>query len=184
MLLKVNMFVILHKVSDTIKKGNVPKLTISCLDWKSAKPDRNKNSKWYVTRQEYAPDKYPHYCSGFFLLMTADVIRPLYNASFHNKFFWIDDVWMTGILREKTNVTIDSRRDVIFQQGDFMNNLMSIKGSSETYAAHLDKSIDRMTLIWNHLTSIHLRSNRLDDIQQENLLRFHTIFANTRIFSQ
>ncbi|KAK6170308.1 hypothetical protein SNE40_018726 [Patella caerulea] len=43
---------------------------------------------------------YPfQYCIGFVLIMSADVIIDLYRASFKVPFFWLDDVYVTGMLR-------------------------------------------------------------------------------------
>ncbi|XP_050390077.1 UDP-GalNAc:beta-1,3-N-acetylgalactosaminyltransferase 1-like [Patella vulgata] len=43
---------------------------------------------------------YPfQFCIGFVLIISADVIPDLYFASFKVPFFWLDDVYLTGLLR-------------------------------------------------------------------------------------
>ncbi|XP_050393485.1 uncharacterized protein LOC126811695 [Patella vulgata] len=39
------------------------------------------------------------FCIGFVLIISADVIPDLYRASFKVPFFWLDDVYLTGMLR-------------------------------------------------------------------------------------
>jgi hypothetical protein len=57
-------------------------------------------SKWAVTSDEYPHVIYPKYCGGLAYLATPDVIRRVLSVSDKVRFFWIDDVFVTGILRE------------------------------------------------------------------------------------
>ncbi|XP_046573948.1 beta-1,3-galactosyltransferase 5-like [Haliotis rubra] len=66
---------------------------------------REKLSKWYVKRRDYPFDNYPTYCSGMAYLMSPDVARELYKASENTRFYWVDDVYVTGILALKVNPT-------------------------------------------------------------------------------
>ncbi|ESO95790.1 hypothetical protein LOTGIDRAFT_116475 [Lottia gigantea] len=61
-------------------------------------------TKWLVSILEYPFAKYPYYCQGFAYLMTPDVAEKLLNASECAKMFWIDDVYVTGILNVYANV--------------------------------------------------------------------------------
>jgi hypothetical protein len=54
--------------------------------------------KWSVTRQEYPKDTYPAYCAGLAYLLTPDAAKDFYSAANRVPFFWIDDVYATGIL--------------------------------------------------------------------------------------
>lgn len=56
--------------------------------------------KWAVNRTEYPDDYYPHYCSGIAYILTADVARAIYRTSAHVPYFWIDDVYVTGMIPE------------------------------------------------------------------------------------
>jgi beta-1,3-galactosyltransferase 1 len=59
---------------------------------------------WYVSKEEYADDMYPNICSGPSYIMTPDVCVALFNASLHTRFFWVDDVYITGILTAAINL--------------------------------------------------------------------------------
>jgi len=55
------------------------------------------HSKWRVTYDEYAKRFYPPYCQGWVVLYSPDVVFQLYKESQSaNKYFWIDDVFVTG----------------------------------------------------------------------------------------
>ncbi|XP_055700691.1 beta-1,3-galactosyltransferase 5-like [Phlebotomus papatasi] len=67
---------------------------------------RDKRSKWYVSPDIYPNETYPVYCPGYGVLLTTDVAQKLHKAAETTPFFWVDDVYVLGILREKINVTI------------------------------------------------------------------------------
>ena len=64
-------------------------------------PDRNKKSKWFVNETEYALNRYPPYCGGGFYVMSVAMTQELYRISRITKALSMDDVWVTGILRQK-----------------------------------------------------------------------------------
>ncbi|XP_033742496.1 N-acetyllactosaminide beta-1,3-N-acetylglucosaminyltransferase 2-like [Pecten maximus] len=63
---------------------------------------RNK-SKWQVKGDEFKNmTHYPvTYCNGYFVIMSPSIIRELYRASFMTPFFWVDDVYLYGLLPYK-----------------------------------------------------------------------------------
>lgn len=66
---------------------------------------RDERSKYYVTKEEYPHLKYPTYCLGYAYITTPSVVKQLYQLSVQTPFFWIDDVFVTGILAEFLNIT-------------------------------------------------------------------------------
>ena len=57
--------------------------------------------KWIVTQAEYPFDIYPKYCGGLGYLVTTDVVSRILTLSQSlNRVFWIDDVFVTGVMRE------------------------------------------------------------------------------------
>lgn len=78
-------------------------LPIYCVYYvdKAVEPNRDNSSKWYISRDEYPTDAYPNYCGGGFYLMPVKMVGDLYVMSRVTKMLPMDDVWVTGILREK-----------------------------------------------------------------------------------
>lgn len=60
---------------------------------------RNKKSKWYVSENHFREQKfYPRYCSGFLVLFTNDFIPAMYRSASLTPFFWVDDVYLYGLV--------------------------------------------------------------------------------------
>ncbi|KAL1456561.1 hypothetical protein WDU94_001282 [Cyamophila willieti] len=67
---------------------------------------RTYRSKWRVSFAEYPHHFYPPYCIGASLLYSPDVIFKLYQLLQENgKYFWVDDVFITGIVFSNLNLT-------------------------------------------------------------------------------
>lgn len=61
---------------------------------------RKNDSKWYVSNDHFRGlGAYPtDYCSGFLVLFTNDLIPALYQSSKVTPFFWVDDVYLYGLV--------------------------------------------------------------------------------------
>lgn len=73
---------------------------------KSAYRSVHRYGKWKVTRQEYSCDEYPEYVLGGSIIYPNVVAREAFKKTFTIPFFWIDDVYMTGTIREQVNAQI------------------------------------------------------------------------------
>ena len=69
-------------------------------------PVFRQGSKWAVSEEDFQNDTYPPYCMGAAILYSPYNARKFLQAAQTEKFFWIDDVFVSGILRQKSNVTI------------------------------------------------------------------------------
>lgn len=87
-----------------------------CKVMHNGKVKRSYRSKWRVSPKEYPNAMYPPYCPGFTILFSGDVVGKLYNAAQRNKYFWIDDVHVTGTLVQQVNGTLSPFRDVYFKK--------------------------------------------------------------------
>lgn len=70
---------------------------------KGTSPIMREKSKWMVHANQFKNmTHYPvPYCNGYFVLISADIIRPMYKASYLTPFFWVDDVYLYGLLPAK-----------------------------------------------------------------------------------
>ena len=67
-------------------------------------PKRDPESKWYVSYSEYKQDLYPEYCAGWAYVTNIETMTSVLNASSsirNESYFWIDDLYVTGILVQK-----------------------------------------------------------------------------------
>ena len=65
---------------------------------RDAKPDSVRTSKWYTPHVLYPNRTYPPYLSGSAYVMSADLIAGLLRAATRRKLFWLEDVYITGLL--------------------------------------------------------------------------------------
>ena len=107
-----------------------------------------------MSKEEWNEDQYPTYCSGSAYIMTTDVAKALYNASFYVPFFWIDDLYITGLLPRRVGT-------IRYRQLDSMYKL---------FDATLDKVFNR--LVWyKHIFSHTHDLSKMQSIWKK-LVRF------------
>lgn len=73
----------------------------------NTKPRRNRQNKWYVTQNEYEHSSYPTYVSGWFYLTTPQLANKITEIARYHKYFWIDDIFVTGILTEALGIKLN-----------------------------------------------------------------------------
>ncbi|KAH8339417.1 hypothetical protein KR074_005352 [Drosophila pseudoananassae] len=67
---------------------------------------RSYRSKWRVTYEEFPDKYYPKFCPGFAIVYTPDTVKKLYEEVQKSSYFRLDDVYITGIMSSRTNITI------------------------------------------------------------------------------
>lgn len=90
---------------------------------------RTFRSKWRVSFKEYRDKYYPPYCLGWALLYSPDVLFALYQNIQKSKYFWIDDVLITGILAKQENIQHTNVQNLILPR----NNLQEITEHESTF---------------------------------------------------
>ncbi|XP_052834520.1 beta-1,3-galactosyltransferase 1 isoform X2 [Octopus bimaculoides] len=71
---------------------------ILCNVWVGMHVIRNKNSKWYVSHEEYSNNTYDVYCSGSAYILSPDMPVRLLKIALKVPRLWVDDVYVTGML--------------------------------------------------------------------------------------
>ncbi|XP_060663085.1 beta-1,3-galactosyltransferase brn [Drosophila nasuta] len=69
-------------------------------------PIRNQANKWYVTRQEYPHALYPAYLSGWLYITNGATAARLVAEAERVAIFWIDDTWLTGVVRTRLGIPL------------------------------------------------------------------------------
>lgn len=79
-------------------------------------PIRKHQNKWFVTNEEFSGDMYPDYLSGWLYVTTPYTAKLLTAAASKAdaKIFWIDDTWITGILRDNLKLPINDTLNALF----------------------------------------------------------------------
>ncbi|KAK0061981.1 beta-1 3-galactosyltransferase 1 [Biomphalaria pfeifferi] len=93
----VNMFKLLYSFYNHMSGK---RKSIFCNLWYKGTMPILRSGKWKVEPNIFAQYKtFPFdYCSGFVVIMTTDLMRPMYLAAQNTPGFWIDDVYLFGML--------------------------------------------------------------------------------------
>ncbi|EYC07998.1 hypothetical protein Y032_0068g243 [Ancylostoma ceylanicum] len=100
------------KVSSFIEKNVVPGV-IYCHRWDNNYPIRFAKSKVYATMSEWPSYYYPKYCSGVGYIAHKHAVLRMLDAVSQSEFFWVDDIFTTGVLTEKSNVPLYSINNAV-----------------------------------------------------------------------
>lgn len=162
----LNIFEIVKLVRDNRHKSSV----IMCPLWQNnTMPilrDRKTCMKWCVKRNELpGMSFFPQYCAGIAYVISRQLVKQLYEASRSTPFFWIDDVYVTGLLTKKVPDRIDyvdlNKRMTLRED----MALESYKNQTQPIAYDIVHVHDRLNFIalWNALL------DRLTDSQKISL---------------
>ena len=102
-------FVNIFSLFDILDSNPGNPKTVMCYRWVGMGILRDPKTcmKWCVDDSEFpGQTMYPPYCSGLAYVMSTDIIARMYSVSRDTPFFWVDDVYITGLLLGKIeNVT-------------------------------------------------------------------------------
>ena len=80
-----------------IKPNNISGLALAgaVMMGQELHPLRDRSSKWFVTREEYALESYPPFVSGWAYVTSITAAKELVERSESSPYFWIDDVYVS-----------------------------------------------------------------------------------------
>ncbi|KAH8388090.1 hypothetical protein KR093_011614 [Drosophila rubida] len=84
-------------------------------------PIRNQANKWYVTRQEYPHALYPAYLSGWLYITNGATAARLVSEAERVAIFWIDDTWLTGVVRSRLGIPLKRHNAWYSANGEFLD---------------------------------------------------------------
>ncbi|XP_012943563.1 beta-1,3-galactosyltransferase 1 [Aplysia californica] len=67
---------------------------------------RDKKNKWYVALSHYPGRYFPHYMSGCAYSLTTSAAKRIYQESLYVPDFFLEDVYLTGMLAQRTSVPL------------------------------------------------------------------------------
>jgi hypothetical protein len=142
----VDVFLLWRHLKKLDEFNLIEKKAILCNVWIKMKVMRKKNSKWYVSPNEFKENYYGKYCSGSAYLITKDLAIDMYKVSKYIKFFWVDDYYVSGLLARASNATYFTFNKFYTLQSKFINDKFKI---SETIFGHVSKNINNFYNIWH-----------------------------------
>lgn len=68
--------------------------------WGASSPNRDTNSKWYVSFQQYSHPTLPAMCSGTGYIMSSDIVKGIVKLSANIPFFHLEDVYVAICVKQ------------------------------------------------------------------------------------
>lgn len=147
----VNIFNVASHLRNLYQRDVVRNQSILCLVWYGMPVIRVAHTKWYVSREEYANDTYPTYCSGSAYIITQDLIYSMYQKSYTTKFVWVDDAYITGILPLGLDFThVDLSSLYVLRYEDIEEKL----AAGYALFGHMPTSISFRSRLWKKVLSV------------------------------
>ncbi|KAH8420434.1 hypothetical protein KR009_010305 [Drosophila setifemur] len=85
-------------------------------------PIRLQANKWYVSREEYPHALYPAYLSGWLYITNVPTAsRIVAEAERDSTIFWIDDTWLTGVVRSRLGIPLERHNDWFSANAEFLD---------------------------------------------------------------
>ena len=171
----LNMFAVLTFI---VPRFNGKSRMIGCsMRKRNTSAINREDGKWKVDDSEFPGLKtYPFdYCNGYFVVLSADLATKLIHAVNQTKFFWIDDIYLYGMLPhtagDVTFIQLSSRTTLLYNEG---KECIQSHGASCRYVAlskfHDNFSVGHFYLVWARmLTALteHVRARyKLPDIDK------------------
>ncbi len=149
----VNVFSFVKHLHDLNRTGQTSGVFFCRLN---RRPPVKRRGKWNIPQEVYPRDRYPNFCSGLAFVFSMDVARALYEASHHTPMFWVDDVWLTGMVAAAAKVKI-TRASSAYEL-DTENLEIKFLGEKwyQCLFGHLESttSLNRSFRMWEKLVAI------------------------------
>ncbi|XP_067943486.1 beta-1,3-galactosyltransferase 1-like [Watersipora subatra] len=144
----VDVYLLFRHIESLQAKGRVLSNTILCDVWYGRYPERV-SGKWNVSMAEFSEKVYPPYCPGLGIVMTGDIVGKLFYESLFEPYFWVDDVYFTGLLARTINATFEQLSSTVhFGSSRMVREQTIFKNQYQWIFYHIhERPIARM--MWN-----------------------------------
>lgn len=108
-------------------------------------------SKWRVNLNEFKMYvSYPfNFCAGYIVLLRANLVRQLFEASKTTPMFWIDDVYVYGILAQKTGIAGHQTTSSITYDEDYATECFQRRKEKCTLIGTLTEDLQTIYTFWD-----------------------------------
>ena len=149
-----NMFFLMRHLHDLDEKQVIKERTFLCFLYDQNQVERNPESKWYMTKDEYPNDNFKlGYCLGASFVFTGDLPSLLADASKRVEFFWIDDYFLTGFVAHLVNVTFVDIYDLYILNSIYEDREIGDPRTENTTFEHISSSTSHVMEYWSYILS-------------------------------
>ncbi|MCI4377817.1 hypothetical protein PGIGA_G00208010 [Pangasianodon gigas] len=143
-----DMFVNTEYLIQKLLKSNIPReMYFTGYLMRGYKPNRNKDSKWYMPPELYPSGSYPTFCSGTGYVFSGDMAKRIYTTSLSIRRLHLEDVYV-GLCLSKLNI------EPMLPPNEFLFNHWKVSYSSCKYSQLITSHEFRPSELikyWQHL---------------------------------
>ncbi|XP_026998232.2 beta-1,3-galactosyltransferase 2 [Tachysurus fulvidraco] len=143
-----DMFVNTEYLIEKLLKANIPReMYFTGYIMRGYKPNRNKDSKWYMSPELYPSGSYPTFCSGTGYVFSGDMAKRIYTTSLSIRRLHLEDVYV-GLCLSKLNI------EPMLPPNEFLFNHWKVSYSSCKYSQLITSHEFRPSELlkyWQHL---------------------------------
>lgn len=143
-----DMFVNTEYLVQKLLKANIPReMYFTGYLMRGYKPNRNKDSKWYMPPELYPSGSYPTFCSGTGYVFSGDMAGRIYATSLSIRRLHLEDVYV-GLCLSKLNI------EPMLPPNEFLFNHWKVSYSSCKYSQLITSHEFRPSELlkyWQHL---------------------------------
>ena len=134
-------FINIFALMQLFESSAVHQHTVACALWKeNTMPilrDPKECMQWCVAADELpGRTHFPQYCAGLAFALSRELVPALYSASLSTPYFWIDDVYITGLLMPEVSKKLHGIRYV-----DLISNFTLAEGDIKSEYEDSRKSL-------------------------------------------
>lgn len=148
-------------VSRVVSKYIVSSHRVYCNLLEDSPIFRNNDSKYFVDPNEFKEQTiFPPYCEGKTVIFTSDLVKPVLRKSYFTPFFWLEDVYMYGLLLNNiSNIAMDryyTNKELVCG----VKNLKLIMNCQAVLTEVQGTNLDHMYNVWD----VYRSRNCIDNV--------------------
>lgn len=149
-------FLNVFELSSRLRSYVSHKRTIACPLWAdNAMPilrDPSKCMKWCVSESDLpGQTHFPQYCAGLAFIISTNLMPELLTTALHTRFFWIDDVFLTGLVAGQLKGVryIDLMEHFTLKEQFALDEYATNSTPISKYFVHI-RNMQNMRVLWRH----------------------------------
>nr|XP_039258405.1 lactosylceramide 1,3-N-acetyl-beta-D-glucosaminyltransferase A-like isoform X2 [Styela clava] len=155
-----------NETTDNLQPQKLPIICIYSFNRKD-KPARDKESKWYMPKETYPPSTWPPYCRGGWYTMPVDTAKKLHSVSRRARSLYLDDVWITGILRIKMLIVYSNLEEKSLIDAGITDAPLALRNNADLIYGKGEDNLDKVLVshVWGNIKKKQVNvANRLRNI--------------------
>lgn len=129
-----DVFVNVYALKRFLKDEKDKESSLMCLVWNDMPVIHRRSTKWPIMMDQFNGSVFPTYCSGSAYIMGLPVAKSLYQSSLSVPTFWLEDVFVTGILAQHAGI---SHKQIGYLYSSKSRNMSDLTEGKIIFA-HLD----------------------------------------------